>query len=193
MMKEHMKRFCDEYDASRTDLDQWIDDLKGLPCDSMRLDRLQDSLPLYADLLKAVAADYPEAVQIWCGKDGGWGTTVTPGAQLSPRDVHRIKPGWTVPDKPYEDEWFWGEAVWKEKGGNILKSVLMFRVPDSSRCMRPDTVLYSKFKGWQFVSFVSGTKGSGKPKDPLGMSPSATLMLDGQTIYADWAVWRRTS
>jgi hypothetical protein len=169
------------FEGRRVELEMW-------PFSGIRFDRLpQDS----ADLLQAIATDYPEAVQIWCGKDGGWGTTVTPGAQLSPRDVHRIKPDWTVPDEPdEEEEWFWGEAVWQTRTSADL-TALGYRIPTQgtdSRAISAANIPYMKIEGWRWVGFVYGER---EPGEPSSLHPDAWMYVDDDVVYAGWSVWRK--
>jgi hypothetical protein len=203
-MKENLKQWCDKYDAVREQLLECVDDLKKWPYDSVRLDRLGAEEPKYAELLHAVADDYPDVVQIWCGKVAGWDTTVTPGFQLSPKNVHRIKPGWTVPDDPREyvylsgaaagkatpapREWFWGEARWLMALSSV-RPALMFRIPDSIQgYMRAKAVRHLKVEGWKWCGFVFGER---EPGEPRSLHPDVWMYADDDVVYADWAVWRK--
>jgi hypothetical protein len=59
----------------------------------MRFDRLDGK---DADFLRAVAAEYPSALDRWF--EGGW----VDGSHLFGPIAHRIRPTWSLPDKPDE-------------------------------------------------------------------------------------------
>jgi hypothetical protein len=191
-MKKHLKQFCDKHKVSRGNLRQWIDDLKRRPYNSMRLDRLWSR---HAELLRAVAADYPGMVAIWRKEDNGWKKTATPGVELRPEDAHMIVPGFGVPseeDEPEEDEWFWGKAAWQTRRVYADLADLRYRIPNNGTDLRVTAaanIPYMKIEGWDFVGFVYGEREPGEPRNPY-MEP--VRRMNGRLEYADWAVWRKT-
>jgi hypothetical protein len=100
MMKERLKRFCNKYSMSMDVLRERIDDLQWGLYTVMRLDQLDASAKLFADLLRAVHVDYPGAVQVWSEYlEGSFVWSMASADMLSPRCIYRIRPGWKVPDE----------------------------------------------------------------------------------------------
>jgi hypothetical protein len=97
-----------------------------------------------------------------------------------------------VPAEPYEDEWFWGEALWEKRHAWNDLATLEYQMPDNgTNCERPlpaETAPYIKVEGWKWVGFVYGER---EPGEPRNLHPDAWMYVDDDVVYADWSVWRK--